>query len=52
MLSAGYVPHEFREYAKLVKKIGFEAAELGDVPGTSERVSRFRSYLQSAAGGN
>ncbi len=49
MLQAGKVPHEFREYAKLVKKIGFETAELGEVPGTSERVSRFRSYLRQAA---
>jgi hypothetical protein len=49
MLRAGHVPHEFREYAKLLKKIGFAAAELGEVPGTSPRVSRFRSYLQAAA---
>ena len=49
MLRAGHLPHEFREYAKLVKKIGFEAADLGDVPGTSPRVSRFRSYLRAAA---
>jgi hypothetical protein len=49
MLRTGKVPHEFREYAKLVKKIGLEAAEIGEVPGTSERVSRFRSYLQAAA---
>jgi hypothetical protein len=48
MLRAGRVPHEFREYAKLVRKIGFDAAKLGDVPGTSERVVRFRSYLESA----
>ena len=49
MLRAGKVPHEFGEYAKLVKKIGLQAAEMGEVPGTSERVSRFRSYLQAAA---
>jgi hypothetical protein len=49
MLRAGKVPHEFREYAKLVKKIGFEATDLGEVPGTSERVSRFRTYLEKAA---
>jgi hypothetical protein len=48
MLRAGHVPHEFREYAKLVKRIGFQAAELDDVPGTSPRVSRFRSYLAAA----
>jgi hypothetical protein len=49
MLRAGHVPHEFREYAKLAKKIGFDAAELGDVAGTSPRVSRFRLYLLAAA---
>lgn len=49
MLRAGNVPHEFREYAKLVKKIGLRQSEMGEVPGTSERVSRFRSYLQAAA---
>ena len=49
MLRAGHVPHEFREYARLVKTIGFEAVQLGEVPGTSERVSRFRSYLLAAA---
>jgi hypothetical protein len=49
MLRAGHVPHEFREYAKLVRKIGFDAAEVGEVPGTSERVSRFRSYFLAAA---
>jgi hypothetical protein len=43
------VPHEFREYAKLVKKIGLRESEMGGVPGTSDRVSRFRSYLQAAA---
>ena len=50
MLRAGHVPHEFREYARLLRKIGFQAADLGEVPGTSERVSRFRRYLQAAAG--
>lgn len=49
MLKAGKVPHEFREYAKLVKKIGLSESDLGEVPGTSERVTRFRSYLQAAA---
>jgi len=49
MLRAGNVPHEFREYAKLIKKVGLRESEMGEVPGTSERVSRFRSYLQAAA---
>jgi hypothetical protein len=49
MLRAGNVPHEFREYAKLVRRIGFDPAEVGHVSGTSERVSRFRRYFQTAA---
>lgn len=49
MLRAGTVPHEFREYARLVKKVGYSFKDIGDVPGTSERVSRFRSYLLAAA---
>jgi hypothetical protein len=49
MLRSGIVPHEFQEYARLVKKIGFEAKDIGEVPGTSERVLRFRSYLLDAA---
>jgi hypothetical protein len=49
MLRAGKVPHEFREYAKLVKKIGLTAADIGEVPGTSQRVARFRTYLLAAA---
>ena len=48
MLRSGIVPHEFQEYAKLVKKIGFEVQDIGEVPGTSERVTRFRSYLLDA----
>ncbi len=49
MLRAGHVPHEFREYAKLARKIGFDASELAFVSGMSPRVARFRSYLQAAA---
>ncbi|HEX8915839.1 MAG TPA: hypothetical protein VF796_26020 [Humisphaera sp.] len=49
MLRAGHVPHEFAEYAKLVKRVGFTPADLGDVPGTSDRVARFRRYLAAAA---
>lgn len=49
MLRAGHVPHEYREYAKLVRKIGFDASEVPDV-GTSNRyVARFCSYFEMAA---
>ena len=40
MLRAGHVPHEFREYAKLAKKIGFDADDLAGVSGTSPRVAQ------------
>lgn len=49
MLKAGNVPHEFREYAKLLKKIGVKESDLADVPGKSERVARFKAYLLAAA---
>lgn len=52
MLRAGYVPREFQDYAKLVKKIGIDASDLLDVPGTNERVVRFWSYLKAAARGS
>jgi hypothetical protein len=43
------MPHEFREYARLVRRIGLEASDLGEVPGTSARVTRFLAYLQAVA---
>lgn len=49
MLRAGIVPHEFHQYARLVKKIGFRRSDMGEVTGTSDRVSWFRSYLLVAA---
>lgn len=49
MIRAGIVPHEFQDYARLLKKVGFSTSDLGDVPGTSERVVRFWRYLRAAA---
>lgn len=49
MLRAGYVPREFRDYAKLVKKIGFHIDDMGHVPSTKEHVLRYRKYLEDAA---
>jgi hypothetical protein len=49
LLRDGYVPHEFREYAKLVRKIGFDASEVPEVDVANPFVSRFRSYFEAAA---
>jgi hypothetical protein len=45
MLRRGAVPHEFKEYAKLLKKIGVGADDLGDVEESDEHVARFKHYL-------
>lgn len=49
LLRAGHVPHEFREYAKLVRKIGFDAADVPEVNGANPYAARFRSYFDAAA---
>jgi hypothetical protein len=49
MLRSANVPREFREYAKLVRKIGFDLGELGDVPEENQYVAKFRSYFETAA---
>jgi hypothetical protein len=49
LLRAGHVPHEYREYAKLVRKIGFEASEVPEVNATDPFAARFRSYFEAAA---
>jgi hypothetical protein len=49
LLRAGHIPHEYREYAKLVRKIGFDT---GDVPAVDESnpyAARFRRYFEAAA---
>jgi len=49
MLRAGHVPHEYREYAKLLRKIGFDVSEVPDPATPSLYVARFRSYFEAAA---
>ena len=49
MLQAGHVPYEFREYAKLVRKIGFEASEIPEIAALNPYASRFRQYFEMAA---
>ncbi len=46
MLSAGFVPHEYREYAKLVRKIGFEWAEVPEVPQDNVFALRYYKYFE------
>jgi hypothetical protein len=49
MLRAGHVPHEYREYARLVRKIGFDASEIPQVDTANRFAMRFRSYFEAAA---
>ena len=49
LLRAGHVPHEYREYAKLVRKIGFDASEVPEVDAANPFATRFRSYFLAAA---
>jgi hypothetical protein len=49
MLRAGHVPHEYREYAKLVRKISFHISEVPHVAALNPFVARFRSYFEAAA---
>jgi hypothetical protein len=53
MLRAAYVPHEYKEYAKLLVRIGFDPAELDALQPhlnlAHPRVARFNNYFQRAA---
>lgn len=49
LLRAGHIPHEFREYAKLVRGIGFDAREVPKVDESNPYAVRFRSYFERAA---
>jgi hypothetical protein len=49
MLRDGHVPHEFREYAKLVRKIGFNATDIPAGVAGNPFVQRFRAYFEAVA---
>jgi hypothetical protein len=51
MLRAGLIPREFREYAKLVRTIGFDLRDLPDVDASSVHAVRFRSYFEAVSRG-
>jgi len=50
MLQAGHIPHEYRDYAKLVRSIGFELKDVGDVPAGDRYVKAFHDYFVTAVG--
>ena len=49
MLRRGYVPREYREYAKLVRRIGFDSGDIPAISSTDPRVLRFQRSLEAAA---
>ena len=50
LLRAGHIPHEYREYARLVRKIGFDTSEVPVVDVSDPYVARFRAYFEQAGG--
>jgi hypothetical protein len=48
MLEAGVIPHEFKEYAKLAKSIGFTKQQLPDVDEANVYGVRYRNYFVEA----
>jgi hypothetical protein len=48
LLRNGHIPREYREYARLVRRIGFSADEVPEVHTTNPYVARFHSYFQEA----
>lgn len=49
MLQRGYVPHEYREYAKLARRIGFALHDLPAIVPQNRYVNRYWQYFQRAA---
>jgi hypothetical protein len=49
LLRDGHIPHEFREYAKLVRKIGYHTSEIPTCDVKNQFVGRFRRYFELAA---
>jgi hypothetical protein len=48
LLRDGHVPRHFREFARLVRKVGYEAAEIPDVDVSNPHAVRFRNYFELA----
>ncbi len=49
LLEAGRIAREYREYAKLVRKIGFKAADVPPVDPLNPHAVRFGAYFEAAA---
>lgn len=49
LLQAGHIPHEYREYAKLARKIGFEVSEIPKIETSNPFAIRFLSYFEAVA---
>jgi hypothetical protein len=49
MLRDGHIPHEYREYARLARKVGFDASEIPPVDEGNKYTVRFRNYFREAA---
>jgi hypothetical protein len=49
LLQAGHIPHEYREYAKLVRKFGFDVSEVPDIVPSDPYAVRFQKYFEKAS---
>lgn len=49
LLAAGHIPHEFRDYARLVRRIGFKRADVPNPISDDPYVKHFVAYFQAAA---
>lgn len=45
LLRRGIIPREFRDFAKLVRKIGFDVSEVPKVPESNRYAVQFRAYF-------
>lgn len=50
MLERGYIPREYREYARLACRIGFTVADLPSVDESNQYVMRYFKYFLTNAG--
>lgn len=49
LLGAGHIPHEYREYAKLLRKVGFAATDIPAIDSRDRYVIRFHDYFERNA---